>query len=71
MPFFVMGGLVGLFFKPLVLSYSVALLASLVVALTVTAVLSLMLLDQPGEPRQSRFAAWLGARQEAALRSSA
>ena len=70
-PFFVMGGLVGLFFKPLVLSYSVALLASLVVALTVTAVLSLMLLDRPGEPRQSRLAAWLGARQEAALRSSA
>jgi Cu/Ag efflux pump CusA len=70
-PFFVMGGLVGLFFKPLVLSYSVALLASLVVALTVTAVLSMMLLDQPEQPRQSRLAAWLGARQEVALRSSA
>ena len=70
MPFFVMGGLVGLFFKPLVLSYSVALLASLLVALTVTAVLSSMLLDQPQEPRQSRFAAWLGDRQEAALKGS-
>ena len=71
MPFFVVGGLVGLLFKPLALSYSVALLASLVVALTVTAVLSLLLLDTPAERRQSRLAAWLGDRQEAALRGSA
>ncbi|MGH6825764.1 efflux RND transporter permease subunit [Methyloceanibacter sp.] len=70
MPFLVMGGLAGLFFKPLVLAYSVALLASLVVALTVTAVLSSMLLDQPQERRRSRLADWLGARQEAAVRSS-
>jgi Cu/Ag efflux pump CusA len=70
MPFIVMGGLVGLFFKPLVLSYSVALLASLAVALTVTAVLSSMLLDRPKEPRQSRLGNWLGVRQEAAIRNS-
>ena len=70
-PFFVMGGLVGLFFKPLVLSYSVALLASLVVALTVTAVLSLLLLGRPAERRRSRLGAWLADRQEYAIRGSA
>ena len=70
MPVFVMGGLAGSFFQPLALSYSVALLASLLVALTVTAVLSLMLLDSSEERRPSRLAAWLGGHQEAALRSS-
>jgi Cu/Ag efflux pump CusA len=70
-PFFVIGGLAGLFFEPLVVSYSVALLTSLVVAMTVTVVLSLLLLDQPAKRRQSRLSAWFGDRQEVTLRGGA
>lgn len=42
-PIFFMGGLAGAFFHPLALSYSLAVVASMIVALTVTPVLSLML----------------------------
>ena len=42
-PIFFMGGVSGAFFEPLALSYSLAVVASMVVALTVTPVLSLML----------------------------
>ncbi len=49
-PVAVMGGRPGMFFEPLVLSYVLAVLASLVVALTVTPALSLLLfsLGSPG-----------------------
>jgi Cu/Ag efflux pump CusA len=43
-PVFLLHGVSGAFFKPLVLSYGLAVLASLVVALTVTPALSLILL---------------------------
>lgn len=43
-PIFFMGGIVGAFFEPLALSYLLAVVASMVVALTVTPALSLMLL---------------------------
>lgn len=43
-PVFFMEGLSGAFFQPLVLSYSLALLASMVIALTVTPALSMLLL---------------------------
>ena len=67
-PIFFMTGLAGALFQPLAVSYAVALLASLLVALTVTPVLSLMLLDQaPQERRQSPLATWLARRHEAAL----
>lgn len=51
-PVFFMGGLSGAFFEPLALSYSLAVLASMVVALTVTPAMSLMLL--PGAPLERR-----------------
>ena len=61
-PVFFMTGLVGALFQPLAVSYAVALLASLLVALTVTPVLSLMLLDRaPRERRQSSLGRLAGA----------
>ncbi|CAM3325335.1 efflux RND transporter permease subunit [Polaromonas hydrogenivorans] len=59
-PVFFMGGLSGVFFEPLVLAYLVAMLASMVVALTVTPALSLLLLNRAGiEHRQSPLVPWL------------
>ncbi|MET0228511.1 MAG: efflux RND transporter permease subunit, partial [Actinomycetes bacterium] len=45
-PVFFMEGLTGAFFRPLALSYALAVLASMVVALTVTPALSLLLLHR-------------------------
>ncbi|MET0488947.1 MAG: efflux RND transporter permease subunit, partial [Acidimicrobiales bacterium] len=53
-PVFFMEGLTGAFFRPLALSYALAVLASMVVALTVTPALSLLLLHRATlERRQS------------------
>src|SRR6266498_3470637 len=53
-------GLTGSFFRPLALSYGLAVLASLVVALTVTPALALLLLrGAPLERRGSPLVAWL------------
>ncbi len=46
-PIFVLSGLSGAFFRPLVTSYALALLASMAVALTVTPALSLILFRNP------------------------
>ena len=54
-PIFMLSGLSGSFFRPLALSYALALLASMVVAMTVTPALSLIFFRSPGslQHRQS------------------
>ena len=64
LPVFFMEGLSGAFFQPLALAYGLAMLASMLVALTVTPALCLILLyDAPIEHRESPLvplaAAWL------------
>jgi CzcA family heavy metal efflux pump len=60
LPVFVMEGLSGAFFKPLALSYALAVLASMVVALTVTPAMSFLLLrNVPLEHRESPLTKWL------------
>src|SRR5881409_2589848 len=67
-PVFFLEGLSGAFFQPLVLSYALAMLASLVVALTVTPAMALILLrNVPLERRQSPLVPWLQRRYEAIL----
>jgi CzcA family heavy metal efflux pump len=59
-PVFFLPGLSGVFFQPLALSYILALLTSLVVALIVTPALSLLLLSNaPLERRASPLVGWL------------
>jgi CzcA family heavy metal efflux pump len=58
-PVFFLEGLSGAFFKPLAGAYALALLASMLVALTVTAALALILLkDVPLEKRESPVVRW-------------
>ena len=58
-PVFFLEGLSGAFFKPLALAYVLALMASMLVALTVTAGLSLMMLkNAPLTRRESPLVAW-------------
>src|SRR4029453_15183644 len=61
-PVFMLDGLAGAFFRPLALSYVLAILASLVVALTVTPALAVLLLPQRLEARESRLVSGLKAR---------
>src|SRR4029453_46022 len=61
-PVFMLDGLAGAFFRPLALSYVLAILASLAVALTVTPALAVLLLPQRLEARESRLVSGLKAR---------
>ena len=62
-PVFFMQGLSGAFFKPLVLAYVLAMLASMVVSVTITPALSLVLLkDAPLKSKGSPIVTWLVAR---------
>ncbi|MCV0403336.1 MAG: efflux RND transporter permease subunit [Chloroflexi bacterium] len=59
-PIFFIGGLSGAFFQPLILAYALAILASMVVALTITPALAYVLLrNAPTERSESPFAEWL------------
>jgi CzcA family heavy metal efflux pump len=62
-PVFMIGGLSGAFFQPLAISYGLAVLASMLVALTVTPAMAYILLrNAPIERRESRFVGWLQRR---------
>jgi len=59
-PVFFLPGLAGTFFRPLALSYILAIRASLAVALTLTPALSMMLLKvDPGEHRDAPLSRWV------------
>jgi len=60
LPVFFMGGLTGAFFRPLAVTYSLAVLASLAVALVITPAMSLLIMGD-GQPmrRESPILAWL------------
>jgi Cu/Ag efflux pump CusA len=63
-----MGGLSGAFFEPLALAFLLAMLASMLVALTVTPALCLILLDRSSiEARESPLVPWLKRTYGAAL----
>jgi len=66
-PVFFMGGLSGAFFEPLALSYMLSLLASMVVALTVTPALCLILLGEMPLERESPLVRWLQRHYQALL----
>ena len=68
LPIFLLGGVPGAFFQPLFISYALALLASMVVALTVTPALCLLLLrNVPLERRESPLLRWLQRSYEVVL----
>ncbi len=68
MPVLFMEGLSGAFFKPLVLAYVLAILASMLVAVTVTPALGLILLrNAPLRGRGSPLVAWLSRGYSAVL----
>jgi CzcA family heavy metal efflux pump len=58
-PVFFLESITGSFFQPLALSYSLAILVSMVVALTVTPALSLILLSKTRERRDAPLVRWL------------
>jgi Cu/Ag efflux pump CusA len=67
-PIIVLSGLTGSFFRPLALSYALAVLASMAIALTVTPALALILLQRaPLARREPPLVRWLKARYAAVL----
>ena len=68
-PVFFLEGLSGTFFRPLALSYVLAIVSSLFVALTLTPALSLLLLPGVSELKESSFIIWLKHHYEKLLHS--
>jgi CzcA family heavy metal efflux pump len=69
LPIFFLQGVSGSFFQPLALSYALALLASMLVALTITPALCLLLLrNVPLERRESPLLRWLQRSYNGVLR---
>ena len=68
-PVFMLDGLAGAFFRPLALSYVLAIIASLLVALTITPALALLLLPKHLDRRESRLVGELKARYRRMLPS--
>jgi CzcA family heavy metal efflux pump len=67
-PVFLLDGLTGAFFRPLAVSYTLAILASMGVALTVTPALALIMLRKaPVERHESPLTRWLQGRYTAGL----
>jgi CzcA family heavy metal efflux pump len=67
-PVFLMGGLSGAFFSPLAMAYLLAMLASMLVAVTVTPALALIMLDgKTVEHAESPLVPWLKRRYLAIL----
>ncbi len=67
MPVFFLQGLSGSFFRPLAMSYVMAILSSLLVALILTPALSMILLPGVVERKESPFLLWLKAKYEILL----
>ncbi len=70
LPVFLLQGLAGTFFQPFTLAYSLAMLVSIVVALTLTPALSMVLLRNH-ERQQSPIVKWLGGVYNAILSRTA
>src|SRR6202165_1117699 len=69
-PVFLLDGLTGAFFRPLAISYTLAILASMAVALTVTPALALIMLGRAHvERHESPLTRWLQRRYTALLSS--
>ena len=66
-PVFLLGGRTGAFLEPLVISYALALAASMLVALTVTPALSLILLSKGPLERRDPLIRWLQRSYERAF----
>lgn len=66
-PIFFMGGVSGAFFAPLATAFILAVLASMLLALTVTPALALLLLSGTPPAQEPRLAVWLRARYESLL----
>jgi CzcA family heavy metal efflux pump len=67
LPVFMLEGLAGAFFRPLALSYVLAIIASLVVALTITPALALVLLPRHLDRHESRLVGGLKTRYRGVL----
>ena len=69
MPVFFMDGLTGAFFRPLAISYALAVLASMVVAMTVTPAMAYIMLGRTSNlgRHESPFVPWLKRRYHALL----